>query len=565
MKRRVIALLVSGLLVSMSLCGCGKGQMPQAQTETVLAVDMQKAEKGSLVIEQDYVGEVSAQQEVIIYPGASGEVTELAVTAGDVVSEGQLLFKIDDESAQLDLKTAQAGYNQTEANAAKTLGSQEASTVLSEYQNLETLDSNISDKEKLVRNANADVGDAEEDLADAKDDEDDAESAYNKAKKKYNKAKKCAEEYDSLMASESAFSGLTLDQAASMTAGENDENPSQSSIDAAKSILNDLADSNLGASDITTQGLATLKSTKESKDSAYESAKKSTENAEDALTSAQRQADTASRNYNSAVMSKDHAVQSQALNDGEAYEDTKNVVQSQLESSAASVESAKYRLDKYTSYSPIAGRVETVDIEVHDTVNTNTSAMVITNTSNMIVTFKVTEAVRNNLTVGQTVDIYKNGNQCQGVITQIASRLGDNDTMFEIKAAVDGSAGLLTGTTVKVTLDSYNDDSGIVIPYDCLYYSAGEPYIYVAEDGVAQERDVKIGMFNSESVVISEGLSVGETVITSWSGELRNGVKVIDSADTEAVEQLKQQSSGDGSQEGGMPGGGMPGGGPGGM
>ena len=39
-------------------------------------------------------------------------------------------------------------------------------------------------------------------------------------------------------------------------------------------------------------------------------------------------------------------------------------------------------------------------------------------------------------------------------------------------------------------------------------------------------KDVKTGMFDSDNIVITEGIDAGDRIITSWSSELKEGLKV---------------------------------------
>jgi len=527
MRKKHIALLLACILTASILAGCGnRGPMMEKQAETVVTAEMMKAEKGEFVITQDYVGTVEASSETYIYPGTSGEIVELAVSEGDFVNAGDLLFRQDDESAKLTLKNAEAGYNQTQANANKTLNSQQKAAELSEQQNIDSLQRNINDKAALVGDAQANYNDALEDYNDAQEDEDSAENKYKKAKKKYNKAKEYADSWEALKDGEPGFSGMTLKEAANASPGEDDSNPAQKSISSAKSLLNSLENDNLSSSDITSEGLAALKSDKDSKSSAYESAKNATENVLDTKDSMQRSVDSANRSLESAYASKDNAVESQTLNNGEGLEDTKKVLDAQLASSEVSVESARYQVEQCTTTAPVSGTIDSLDISVHDTVGSNSSVMTIVNKDILNVVFSVSETVRNNLSIGQTVTITKDGRSISANIVEIDDGLDQSKGLFEVKAAVDGGCGLLTGTTCSVSIDSYRDNSGIVIPYDSVYYSNGSPYVFIEVEGVAQKIDVETGMFNSDSIVITKGLKVGDNIITTWSSDLKNGVKV---------------------------------------
>ncbi len=530
MKKRLVAVLIGLTITANLLTACGNKPMPIQEEASALTVDMETAKKSELVITEDYVGTIEVSKETNIYPGTSGEITELLVSEGDSVSAGQILFKQDDESAQLSLKSAQASYAQTEATANKTLNSEQKQSDLEDQEELEDADRTIEEKTSDVSDAYEDYNNAVSDLDDAKADEEEAKEEYEEAQKKYKKAKQYLKEYEALQDIESAFEDATLKEAANMTAGDGDSNPSQSNIDSAKDLLEEVEDDDLESSDITTSGVESLESTRDSKKSAYESAQDATESASDQVTTENRDIETANRSLNSAYASKEATVSEQAIDQEDGIEDTKKVLDSQLASSAVTIESAQYEVDKCTTTAPVSGVIASLDVDAHDTVGTSTVAMTIVNNDTMNITFNVPEEVRSNLSIGQTISVTKNSNEYSAVITDISDSLGDSEGLFEITAQAVGNSDLLAGTTCTVTLDSYKDDSGIVIPYDAVYYSNGEPYIYVAKDGVAEKVDVTTGKFNSDSIVITSGLNVGDKVITSWSNDLKSGASVEDSA-----------------------------------
>ncbi len=58
----------------------------------------------------------------------------------------------------------------------------------------------------------------------------------------------------------------------------------------------------------------------------------------------------------------------------------------------------------------------------------------------------------------------------------------------------------------------------------------------MAKDGVAVKTDVKTGLFDEKSIVVTKGLKNGDTVITSWSSDLRDGAKIEIAKDTDGKE-----------------------------
>jgi RND family efflux transporter MFP subunit len=119
-----IALMLCG---SMIFTGCGSSTVDSVETSAVV-VDMQQAAVGSITLQNSFVGTVSPQESVYVIPFASGTVTEVNYGVGDYVNAGDVLFKIDDEGARLQLKQAQLSLTSTKQQADMTTGSQQDST-----------------------------------------------------------------------------------------------------------------------------------------------------------------------------------------------------------------------------------------------------------------------------------------------------------------------------------------------------------------------------------------------------------------------------------------------------
>ena len=191
------------------------------------------------------------------------------------------------------------------------------------------------------------------------------------------------------------------------------------------------------------------------------------------------------------------------------------------------IDSAEYQLDMYTLTAPIGGVIEAVNVKEHDFASPGTPAFVISNKNTMTVTFGVSEGIRNTLRVGQKIEVDRNGKLYDAVITEIGSMVDQTTGLFAIKSCVNTpDDSLLTGSTVKVTAETYSQTDAILIPYDAVYYDDSQPYVYVAVNGVAQRRDVETGIFDMDTITVLSGLTTQEQLITSWSANLREGAEV---------------------------------------
>ena len=98
-----MALLMGGSLL---LGGCGSNGAQDAVETSAVVVDMKQAQTGKLTLQNSFVGTVSPQEMVYVIPFASGTVTDTYFEVGDQVNAGDVLFKIDDSAAKLQLEQA---------------------------------------------------------------------------------------------------------------------------------------------------------------------------------------------------------------------------------------------------------------------------------------------------------------------------------------------------------------------------------------------------------------------------------------------------------------------------
>ena len=477
------------------------------------------------------MGSVSAERELKIYPKTSGEVTKLNVKTGDYVNAGDVLFELDDKSAQLDLKSAQNSLNLKQAQVNKELGSDRELAEQKEWHTLENDSSKVYDKSYSLNKANENYDREKQYLYEAQEKESGAYDDFKTASKRYDKAKGLLEEYESLQRAEPAFFNVTLSAAAAMSPAEG--GPTKEHIDQAKSIYdrcNGGEDDKLDPSTISVSGVQGLMNSRDSAYEKYATNKSSREGQEDKVTNAKRSAEEANKALYDGLVTYRQDAENMMVENGAVLNDAKKIKNIEINSQAIAVESAKQKLEQYTSTSPISGYVSKVDIREYDNVNTSTVALQIENTDTMTVEFTVTEKVVKNLVPGQEVMIEKDDEGIRGSIFEINGSPDEKTGMFKIKAGFPGASGIVSGTRVTVTLDSYKDDSGFILPNDAIYRSNGQAYVFVAENGTAVKKNVTTGMFDAERIVVSEGLNEGDRIITSWSSALEDGVKIKENA-----------------------------------
>lgn len=225
-------------------------------------------------------------------------------------------------------------------------------------------------------------------------------------------------------------------------------------------------------------------------------------------------------------------------------------------------ESAKLNYDKQVEYStitaPIAGRIESCDVEVYDRISQQSQLCVISGEGQNRITFYVTQRMMQNLRTGDALEVSKNGVTLTGTISEISSMVDSDTGLFKVKAEVAGSDEIAIGSTVKISLVTERAVDAMLVPVDAIYYSGGEGYVYVDEGGVARMAKVEVGLYDDSYAEILSGLTYDDVVVSTWSSNLYEGAKIRRKGEEEAADQGGE--AGAGGEDGQRPEGQQPGG-----
>jgi multidrug efflux system membrane fusion protein len=207
--------------------------------------------------------------------------------------------------------------------------------------------------------------------------------------------------------------------------------------------------------------------------------------------------------------------------------------------STATAENAKVQLSYTTIYSPIDGRTGNLTVKQGNVVTANNMDMMTINQVEPIyVTFSVPEAqlpaIKKYMALGSL---------------SVRSRPQDADTAEEERGAltfVDNTVDVTTGTIklkgtfpnhnrqlwpgqfVRVTLRLTTQQNAVVVPNEAIQAGQAGSFVYVVKpDKTVESRTVVTGSRVEQDMVVSEGLAVGETVVTEGQLRLAPGSKVV--------------------------------------
>lgn len=523
MNSKKVTALCLVLVLGMSAAACGSTKEEVEETESV-AVEVQTPRVGSLALDTAYIGTVMPQEQVYVMPKTSGTVTETFFEVGDQVQAGDILFKIDDEAAQLQMANARAAYESAQAGVtAQNGGARDLQNYQTEEQIRQLRDSlyDTDDQIDEMQDNLGDLRDAGGKLSSARDQAQAGVDQLNEVlvaqtADLQNMQKKLAELKEAAAGSglenqdimtpgtENGENSGTSDSNAEIIALENDIRNQENAIDATKLKI---VEAQSGINQLQSQ-LDSIDATKTQLKSGIDQIENSQDTIRDNLSMAE---------------------QAYAITQNEIYPQTDAVSAAQLQQASVGIDSAQMQLDFCTVTAPISGIVESVSVEKNGMAAAGNPAYIISNKESMTVTFFVAEKAKNVLNAGDQVTIERGGNMYDGTITEIGTMANAQTKLFQVKASIAGAGvgenALPNGVSVKVYATTEKEDSKLIISYDSVYFSAGDAYVYCVENGQVVRKEVTAGLMSDEEVVIEEGLTEDSQVISNWSSKLRNGVE----------------------------------------
>lgn len=555
------------VVLGISVAACGKTEEPEEAG--AVSVEVETPKIGELTVDTAYIGMAAPQEQVYVIPKASGTVTETFFGVGDTVQEGDVLFKIDDEAAQLQIDSARASYASAQAGVTAQNGGAR------HLQNVQT--------EEQIRQLRESLSDTDEQINDLEDQLDDMEDSEDGLKSRLSKTQgQLAEAQNAYAAAESALTPQIEALQLSIAESQKQINENQQELADLQKQLVDMgtsgavpntelpgegtSDSSVVDTDDPTAGEGKnpqeIQNRIEELQSDIESRTKDIGNwqgelaplssqlttgkaAVEQLQGAVNQMQTALANISPGKSQLESGIdqlesgqdtirdnlamaeQAYGITQNEVYPQTDAVSAAQLHAASIGIDSAQMQLDFYTVKSPISGIVESVSVEKNGMAAAGNPAYIISNKESMTVTFQVAEKAKNVLAVGDHVVVEREGTEYDGVITEIGTMANQQTKLFQVKATVTGAgASLPNGVSVKVYATTQRESEKLVVPYDSVYFSAGNAYVYCVENNQIVKTDVTVGLMNDTEVAIEEGLTEDSLVVSNWSSKLRNGVEV---------------------------------------
>ncbi|HTK21216.1 MAG TPA: efflux RND transporter periplasmic adaptor subunit, partial [Mucilaginibacter sp.] len=201
---------------------------------------------------------------------------------------------------------------------------------------------------------------------------------------------------------------------------------------------------------------------------------------------------------------------------------------SNFEASEKQVASLKQQSNLYRIVSPITGSVDQMDLKLGQIASPGATGIRIVNADILKIKADVPESYVANINQGDNVKIVvpDANDSLTAKVTFAAKVIDQASRSFGIEIRLPQRKTLRPNMTAVIKIADYSKNNSIVVPLNSVQRSTSGDYVFVANNGEAKKKVVKVGAISGAQAEILTGLTNGDKLITQGASEVEDGDKI---------------------------------------
>lgn len=226
------------------------------------------------------------------------------------------------------------------------------------------------------------------------------------------------------------------------------------------------------------------------------------------------------RMYRQNALLEKEAVSQEAFQEAETNLAT---LQAEIDKVVANIEQTELR-------APFDGIIGLRQVSQGTYASPTTTIARLTKTNPLKIDFAVPERYAGTLKAGTPLTFTVEGDldEKQAKIYALDSHVNSDTRTFSVRALYDNSDGkLYPGRYVSIALTTQTFENTLAVPSQAIISEMGIDKVFLYKSGKALPVEIKKGVRTESLVQVLEGITPGDTVITTGTMQLRTGQKVI--------------------------------------
>jgi membrane fusion protein (multidrug efflux system) len=188
------------------------------------------------------------------------------------------------------------------------------------------------------------------------------------------------------------------------------------------------------------------------------------------------------------------------------------------------------QIEKTAIRAPFSGDVGLKNISEGSFVSQNTVLVTLVQMQPLFVEFSVPEKYAGIVKKGSAVKFSPDRpgaiENYTATVFAVDPHIDELTKSLRTRAKYDGKKEFFPGTFVKVWLQTGLPENGIMVPTEAVIPTAKGQKVFIYRHGEAAESFVSIGLRSDKAIQVTQGVNVGDTVITTGLMAIRNGSQV---------------------------------------
>jgi membrane fusion protein, multidrug efflux system len=176
---------------------------------------------------------------------------------------------------------------------------------------------------------------------------------------------------------------------------------------------------------------------------------------------------------------------------------------------------------------PISGQITQINVQESDNVNPGDNLFTISQNHKLKARLWISESDINDFEKGAKAEAHWNGVSLEGKVVQVDMALNKDNQAFGAVAEFDNANHeIKSGVTADILVKTYTKKETLVIERKNVIKESDLYYVYVANSGIAEKKQVTVGKSYGLDVELLSGVQPGDELITEGQMLLSNGSKI---------------------------------------
>ena len=198
----------------------------------------------------------------------------------------------------------------------------------------------------------------------------------------------------------------------------------------------------------------------------------------------------------------------------------------------ADIELVKANIAQTELRAPFDGIIGLRNVSEGTFTSPSTVIVKLTKITPLKIDFSIPERYSNEVKAGTRITFSLERNdgimeQYHATVYAVESKVDLSTRTLKVRATYPNTReDILPGRLASVEITKKEIPNALTVPSEAIIPEMGKNIVFKYENGVAQPKEVQIGIRTESRVQILEGLALGDTIITSGVMQLRMGMKV---------------------------------------